>query len=162
MQEAIWFNIVPPLVIQDLTKYLEEFNWESFEVWVDFISSTLIACQDRELCDGTPLERAQNRRPFLSPTLKAFKQRILPSHRPKKKGEPILPMAKVTSLMRSQGVADGDQMLRATAIQGDFNDIHDRMITTASGAPIFPSLLGHDDSARGALSFLPNDFKLTS
>jgi len=38
-----------------LTKNLEEFNCESFEVWLDFISSTLIACQDRELRGGTPL-----------------------------------------------------------------------------------------------------------
>ena len=48
LQEVVRFNIVPPLVAQDLTKNLEEFNWESFEVWPDFISVDLIACQDRE------------------------------------------------------------------------------------------------------------------
>jgi len=31
-QEAIRFNIVTPLVAQDLTKSLEEFNWKIFEV----------------------------------------------------------------------------------------------------------------------------------
>ena len=30
LQEAIQFNIVPPVVVQDLTKNLEDFNWESF------------------------------------------------------------------------------------------------------------------------------------
>jgi len=54
LQEAIRFNIVPPLVTQDLTKNLEDFNWESFKVWLNFISSTLIACQNRELRGGTP------------------------------------------------------------------------------------------------------------
>ena len=54
LQEAIRFNIVPPLIVQDLTQNLEDFNWESFEVWLDFISSTLIACQDRELHGGAP------------------------------------------------------------------------------------------------------------
>jgi len=34
---------------------LEEFNWESFEVWLDSISANLIACQDRESCGGAPL-----------------------------------------------------------------------------------------------------------
>jgi len=33
---------------------LEEFNWESFEVWLDFISANLIACQDRESRGGVP------------------------------------------------------------------------------------------------------------
>jgi len=32
LQEAIRFNIVPPLVVQDLTKNLEEFNSESIKV----------------------------------------------------------------------------------------------------------------------------------
>jgi len=32
LREAIQFNIVPPLVAQNLTKNLEEFNWESFEI----------------------------------------------------------------------------------------------------------------------------------
>ena len=52
LQEAIRFNIVPPLVAHDLTKNLEEFNWDSFKVWLDSISTNLIACQDKESCDG--------------------------------------------------------------------------------------------------------------
>jgi len=39
-----------------LIKNLEEFNWESFEVWLDSISSNLIGCEDRESRGGAPLE----------------------------------------------------------------------------------------------------------
>jgi len=53
LQEAIRFNIVPPLVVQDLIKNLEDFNGDSFEVSLVFISSTLVACQDRESRGGT-------------------------------------------------------------------------------------------------------------
>jgi len=55
LQEVIWFNIVPPLVAPDLTKNLEEFNWESFEVWLNSISASLIACQDKESRGGASL-----------------------------------------------------------------------------------------------------------
>jgi len=54
LQEAIRLNIVSLLIIQDLTKNLEEFNWESFEVWLDFISADLVACQDKEPRGGAP------------------------------------------------------------------------------------------------------------
>ena len=55
LQEVVRFNIVPPVVVQDLTKNLEEFNWKGFKEWLDFISPTLIACQDSELRGRTPL-----------------------------------------------------------------------------------------------------------
>jgi len=54
LQEAIQFNIFPPLVAQDLTKNLEQFKRESFDVWLDSISTNLIASQDRESHDGAP------------------------------------------------------------------------------------------------------------
>jgi len=55
LYEAIKFNIVPPLVAQDLTKYLAEFSWESFEFWFDVISVRLIAYQTTELGIGLSL-----------------------------------------------------------------------------------------------------------
>jgi len=55
LQEDIQFNIVSPLVTQDLTKNLEEFSWESFEVWLDSISASLIAYQDKESRVGASL-----------------------------------------------------------------------------------------------------------
>jgi len=48
VQEAIRFNIGSPLVAHDLTKNLEEFNWESFELWLDIINVSLIGSQSRE------------------------------------------------------------------------------------------------------------------
>jgi len=89
LQEAIQFNIVPPLVVQDLTKNLDEFNWESFEVWLDSISANLIACQDRESRGGAPLgdEEIESFHCFLSSTHGAFMQKIQPSCHPKKRGE---------------------------------------------------------------------------
>ena len=56
LQEAIRFNIVFPLVAQDLTKSLEEFNWESFELRLGTINASLIACQNRGSNIGASLD----------------------------------------------------------------------------------------------------------
>ena len=67
---CIRFNIVCPLVAQNLTKSVEEFSWESFELWLDLNSTSLITCQqNREMSIGASLgdERVESSKSSLFP-----------------------------------------------------------------------------------------------
>ena len=48
LQEVITFNIFSHPIAQDLSKSLGEFRWESFELWFDANSASLVACQNIE------------------------------------------------------------------------------------------------------------------